>query len=158
MFRNVCEPSSQTETVYGLALIRLNLASAGAYKHLAAFTSSVTQERCCVRAAAERWRQWSELRNLNPGGDHVSAEVAIAEEAQQEYTHILGRGDWTVSAVIEGDTLLVDYYHQAITALQDSAICSILERHVRQIETQMHLLQNLQTEMLSPETSPYQYA
>jgi hypothetical protein len=129
--------------IFGLALVRLNLASAGAYKHLAAYTTSAVEERICVRIAANRWRQWSELRHHFDCEELPHAEAEVAENEVREYSQILSQGEWTSPAVVEADLFLRDVYDEAIAAIDNSSLRDLLLRHRDQIEGQIHEIRRI---------------
>jgi len=137
--------------VFGLALIRLNLASAGAYKHLAAYSTSAIQERSCVRIAAERWRQWAELRRRFGCDDLPHSDAEIAENEVREYSQILSQGEWTCPAVVEADLFLRDVYDEAIAAIaamdavDDPSLHEMLLRHRNRIDQQMDEIRRIQS-------------
>jgi len=146
--------SAVPTSVYGLALIRLNLASAGAYKHLAANSTSAIQERNCVRFAAERWRQWADLRRRFGCDDLPHSDAEIAENEVREYSQILSQGEWTCPAVVEADLFLRDVYDEAIAAvdaIEDPSLHEMLVRHRDRLDQQIDEIRRIQ--LLEAETA-----
>jgi hypothetical protein len=129
--------SHAVESMLGMTLVRLNFLSAGAYKHLAAAASDLVEQRCFIRIAADRWRQWFELRKAFESNSHEDHHCELAKYDEREYSQILVQGAWTVGAVIEADLFLRDIYDEAAAATHDVALWSLLDRHRSQIDHQM---------------------